>query len=129
MAASASPATRTDRAERLLKALNLPASFFGPSPGGVEKPSPGFFERIATECGMAAGDVPYVGDRVDNDVLPALAAGVVAVFLRRGPWDYIHAAGHRRRGRMSDRFVGGTARPADAAKAVAQMAAETCRWP
>jgi len=31
-----------------------------------------------------------VGDRLDNDVLPALAAGMIAVFLRRGPWGYIH---------------------------------------
>jgi FMN phosphatase YigB (HAD superfamily) len=27
-----------------------------------------------------------VGDRVDNDVLPAAAAGMVAVHVRRGPW-------------------------------------------
>jgi FMN phosphatase YigB (HAD superfamily) len=31
-------------------------------------------------------EVAYVGDRVDNDVLPALAAGLVAVHVRRGPW-------------------------------------------
>jgi FMN phosphatase YigB (HAD superfamily) len=29
---------------------------------------------------------------LDNDIHPALAAGMVAVFLRRGPWGYIHAA-------------------------------------
>ena len=28
----------------------------------------------------------YVGDRVDNDVLPALRAGMIAVHIRRGPW-------------------------------------------
>jgi len=33
-----------------------------------------------------------VGDRLDNDIRPALAAGMVTVFLRRGPWGYIHAA-------------------------------------
>ena len=31
-------------------------------------------------------EVAYVGDRVDNDVLPAAAAGLVAVHVRRGPW-------------------------------------------
>ena len=31
-------------------------------------------------------EVAYVGDRADNDVLPALAAGLVAFHLRRGPW-------------------------------------------
>jgi FMN phosphatase YigB (HAD superfamily) len=32
----------------------------------------------------------YVGDRVDNDVAPALAAGLVAFHVRRGPWGYLH---------------------------------------
>ena len=31
-----------------------------------------------------------MGDRVDNDVVPALAAGMVAVHIRRGPWGYLH---------------------------------------
>ena len=34
----------------------------------------------------APPEVAYVGDRVDNDVLPAAAAGLVAVHVRRGPW-------------------------------------------
>ena len=33
-----------------------------------------------------------MGDRVDNDVEPALAAGMVAVHIRRGPWGYLHEA-------------------------------------
>ncbi|HEX6655373.1 MAG TPA: HAD hydrolase-like protein, partial [Candidatus Limnocylindria bacterium] len=33
--------------------------------------------------------VAYVGDRVDNDVLPSVAAGLRAVWIRRGPWGYI----------------------------------------
>jgi FMN phosphatase YigB (HAD superfamily) len=36
-------------------------------------------------CGDA-GEAAYVGDRVDNDVLPAAAAGLVAIHIRRGPW-------------------------------------------
>ena len=36
------------------------------------------------EC--APEELAYVGDRVDNDVLPAAAAGLVAVHVRRGPW-------------------------------------------
>jgi len=35
---------------------------------------------------LAAAELAYVGDRVDNDVLPAAAAGMVAVHVRRGPW-------------------------------------------
>ncbi|MDQ1689579.1 MAG: hypothetical protein QOK42_2554 [Frankiaceae bacterium] len=58
---------------------------------GVEKPSPAFFERLVAELGVEPKDVAYVGDRVDNDVQPANAAGMVSVFIRRGPWGYIHA--------------------------------------
>jgi FMN phosphatase YigB (HAD superfamily) len=57
----------------------------------VEKPSPAFFARLAAEMGVPASEIAYVGDRVDNDVLPAAAAGMVAVHLRRGPWGYVHA--------------------------------------
>jgi HAD superfamily hydrolase (TIGR01549 family) len=57
---------------------------------GVEKPTPAFFERIVSECGVDAGAIAYVGDRVDNDVEPALAAGMVGVHIRRGPWGHLH---------------------------------------
>jgi HAD superfamily hydrolase (TIGR01549 family) len=57
---------------------------------GVEKPTPAFFERIVSECGVDAGAIAYVGDRVDNDVEPALAAGIVGVHIRRGPWGHLH---------------------------------------
>jgi HAD superfamily hydrolase (TIGR01509 family) len=55
----------------------------------VAKPSPTFFERVVAETGRPAAEVAYVGDRVDNDVLPALAAGMVAVHVRRGPWGHL----------------------------------------
>jgi FMN phosphatase YigB (HAD superfamily) len=57
---------------------------------GVEKPAPGFFARIVSEAGCAPGEIAYVGDRVDNDVVPALASGLLAVHVRRGPWGYLH---------------------------------------
>ena len=44
----------------------------------------------AWTSGLPAGEIAYVGDRVDNDVEPALAAGMVAVHIRRGPWGYLH---------------------------------------
>jgi FMN phosphatase YigB (HAD superfamily) len=55
-----------------------------------EKPAAGFFERIALEAAIPPEEIAYVGDRVDNDVEPALAAGMVAVHIRRGPWGYLH---------------------------------------
>ena len=45
---------------------------------GVEKPTAEFFARIVAEAGAAPEKIAYVGDRVDNDVEPALAAGMVA---------------------------------------------------
>jgi FMN phosphatase YigB (HAD superfamily) len=51
---------------------------------GVEKPDAGFFRRVVEEAGVAAEQIAYVGDRVDNDLLPAHAAGMTAVRIRRG---------------------------------------------
>jgi HAD superfamily hydrolase (TIGR01549 family) len=57
---------------------------------GVAKPDPAFFARALELMGNAPPErVAYVGDRVDNDVLPAIAAGLRAVWLRRGPWGVI----------------------------------------
>ncbi|HYY76472.1 MAG TPA: HAD family hydrolase [Gaiellaceae bacterium] len=56
---------------------------------GIEKPLPEFFGRIAAEAGFAAEEIAYVGDRVDNDVRAARAAGMVAVHIRRGPWGHL----------------------------------------
>jgi HAD superfamily hydrolase (TIGR01549 family) len=84
---------QTARAEALLRELQLPVDFIGTSGGwGAEKPSPAFFARIVTESGCAANEIAYVGDRLDNDIRPALAAGMIAVLIQRGPWGYIHAA-------------------------------------
>jgi len=51
---------------------------------GVEKPAAGFFAHVVEEAGADAAEIVYVGDRVDNDVVPALAAGLRAVRIRRG---------------------------------------------
>ena len=42
---------------------------------GVRKPDAAFFERLVDIAGVAAGEVAYVGDRVDNDVLPRRRPG------------------------------------------------------
>ena len=84
---SAWPGTSRRGADRQLRSLELPIDWIGTSAvWGVEKPSPEFFGRVVAECGRPAAQIAYVGDRVDNDVRPALAAGLVTVFLRRGPW-------------------------------------------
>jgi HAD superfamily hydrolase (TIGR01549 family) len=58
---------------------------------GVAKPDQAFFARSLELLGSPwPENVAYVGDRVDNDVLPAAAAGWRAVWIRRGPWGVIH---------------------------------------
>jgi FMN phosphatase YigB (HAD superfamily) len=57
----------------------------------VEKPSRAFFQRIIHELNMDPSSIAYVGDRLDNHILPAQAAGMITVFIRRGPWGFLHA--------------------------------------
>ncbi|EFC79889.1 HAD-superfamily hydrolase, subfamily IA, variant 1 [Parafrankia sp. EUN1f] len=81
---------QTARAETILRALDLPVDVIGMSDGwGVEKPSAEFFERVVTEAGYPAREVLYVGDRLDNDIRPAQAVGLVTAPIRRGPWGHI----------------------------------------
>ena len=78
--------------EEVLRGLDVPLAIAASSERwGVHKPDPAFFARIATELDMAPAEVAYVGDRVDNDVGPAAAAGMIAIFIRRGPWAFIQA--------------------------------------
>ncbi|MDQ3538673.1 MAG: HAD family hydrolase [Actinomycetota bacterium] len=57
---------------------------------GVAKPDPAFFAQVLARCqNPRPADVAYVGDRVDNDVVPSAAAGLRAVWLRRGPWGVV----------------------------------------
>ncbi len=58
---------------------------------GVHKPEAAFFDALVEAAGVVPGRIAYVGDRLDNDVLAARAAGMRTVLLRRGPWGYLHA--------------------------------------
>jgi HAD superfamily hydrolase (TIGR01509 family) len=79
-------------AEAEIRALGLEVDFVASSARwGVQKPDPAFFRRIVVESGVAPDQIAYVGDRLDNDVLPAIAMGMIGVFVRRGPWGVIHA--------------------------------------
>jgi HAD superfamily hydrolase (TIGR01549 family) len=79
-------------AEAALARLQVPADLIATSAGwGVSKPDPAFFERVIAAAGEPPESIAYVGDRMDNDVLPARAAGMVAILLRRGPWGWMHA--------------------------------------
>ena len=75
-----------------LEALGVRVEAMGMSDAmGVAKPDAAFFARTLELIGSPpAGDVAYVGDRVDNDVRPSAAAGMRAVWIRRGPWGLLH---------------------------------------
>ncbi|MFN3447186.1 MAG: HAD family hydrolase [Roseococcus sp.] len=79
-----------------LGALGLGADFIATSAiWGVAKPDAGFFARVMAAAGAPAERIAYVGDRLDNDVAPARAAGLRALFLPRGLWGALHdAAAH-----------------------------------
>jgi HAD superfamily hydrolase (TIGR01549 family) len=75
-----------------LEALGVKVEAMGMSDAmGVAKPEPAFFARtLELIGGPPAAQVAYVGDRVDNDVRPSAAAGMRAVWIRRGPWGFLH---------------------------------------
>jgi HAD superfamily hydrolase (TIGR01549 family) len=80
------------RTEALFNELDVQFELVASSDGwGLSKPDPRFFERVAGAFGLAPAEVAYVGDRIDNDVRPAAAAGLCSVFIRRGPWGWIAA--------------------------------------
>lgn len=74
-------------AEAMLRESGLAADFIATSDGwGVAKPDPAFFAKVVEAAGMDPPQIAYVGDRVDNDVVPARAAGMWPILIRRGPW-------------------------------------------
>ncbi|GAB3852487.1 HAD family hydrolase [Dactylosporangium cerinum] len=83
---------QTARAGRLLHELNLDVDLIATSDDwGAEKPSAAFFDALIASAGCPAAEIVYVGDRLDNDILPARQAGLTTVFIRRGPWGYFYA--------------------------------------
>ncbi|MCX4750506.1 HAD family hydrolase [Kitasatospora sp. NBC_01287] len=82
---------QTVRAGRILRELFTgDVDLIGTSDDwGASKPDPLFFERVAQVTPAEPRETLYVGDRLDNDVLPALAAGMRTALLRRGPWGWI----------------------------------------
>ncbi|HET9522465.1 MAG TPA: HAD family hydrolase [Candidatus Limnocylindrales bacterium] len=93
--------------EEVLHALDVPLALVAASESwAVHKPDPAFFRRIASELDLAPAEIAYVGDRLDNDVRPAATAGMVAIFIRRGPWAYLQA---------------GTAEPPEAAATIESL--------
>lgn len=78
--------------QRVVEQLGLPVDVITSSGElGVAKPDRAFYEAVAELAGVAPSACVHVGDRVDNDVVGAVAAGMTAVHVVRGPWGFLHA--------------------------------------
>lgn len=81
---------QTVRAGGLLRGLELPTDMVATSDDwGASKPDVAFFQHVVSATPAAAGEILYVGDRLDNDVRPAADAGLLTALIRRGPWGTI----------------------------------------
>ena len=74
-----------------LQALELPVKAIAMSDEmALAKPDPAYYARVLELLGGPdPASVAHLGDRVDNDVLPAAAAGLRSIWIRRGPWGRI----------------------------------------
>ncbi|WP_194816718.1 HAD family hydrolase [Nocardia sp. XZ_19_385] len=80
------------QAKSALERMDLPVDgIYTSDEWDLHKPDPKFFLKVAEVAGARPTQICYVGDRIDNDVLPAHAAGMKPVLIRRGPWGYLHA--------------------------------------
>lgn len=83
---------QTERAGELLAALDLPADAIATSGAwGVAKPDPRFFTRVAAWAPVQPGEIVYVGDHRDNDIIPAKHCGLRTAHVRRGTLGYLQA--------------------------------------
>lgn len=81
---------QTSRAGGILRKLDLPADMIATSDDwNAVKPDASFFRAVIDFAPCGAGEIVYVGDRLDNDLRPAKEAGMLTAFIRRGPWGYI----------------------------------------
>ncbi len=81
---------QTRAAGKILRELALPVDMVATSDDwGATKPDHGFFERLIGSVPHAAGEILYVGDRLDNDIQPASRVGMKTALIRRGPWGII----------------------------------------
>lgn len=51
---------------------------------GVAKPDAAIFERALEMAGCTAGQAVMIGDRLDNDILPAKGLGMMTIWIRNG---------------------------------------------
>lgn len=81
---------QTATAGGILRSLNLPADMIATSDDWkAEKPNADFFVAMERVAPYTANEILYVGDRLDNDIIPANAQGFQTALICRGPWGRI----------------------------------------
>ncbi|MGL5826809.1 MAG: HAD family hydrolase [Nocardioides sp.] len=76
---------------RILREFAFPVDLVATSDDwGVSKPHPGFFEHLIAAAPYPASEILYVGDRLENDIIPAAETGMMTALIRRGPWGHIN---------------------------------------
>ncbi len=81
---------QTSRAGGILRSMDLPSDMIATSDDwGVAKPDVAFFAALNQETPFTPAETLYVGDRLDNDIRPAVAAGFRTALILRGPWAII----------------------------------------
>lgn len=53
---------------------------------GLWKPDPRFFEHILRKLGVSTQEAIMIGDRLDNDIIPAKLLGMKAILVKTGPY-------------------------------------------
>lgn len=52
---------------------------------GVSKPKKEFFDQILSITSQSAADVLFLGDRIDNDIIPAYRNGMTSIWIQYKP--------------------------------------------
>ena len=60
---------------------------------GVAKPDPGIFRIALTRAGCAPEQAVMIGDRIDNDIVPAKKMGMKTVWIKQGFGKYWNIQG------------------------------------
>lgn len=84
LAANASGAIRSVLAEHDLLRYFKSVEVSGDLP--FAKPDPRFFEHILRNCGVGPEEAIMIGDRLDNDIIPAKLLGMKTILYKTGPY-------------------------------------------
>ena len=87
---SAPSGTRPPRARSCCESTSIWSAL--PGAGASRSPRPSSSSGSSRRAASPAGEIAYVGDRVDNDIRPAIDAGMLAIHIRRGPWGHLFDA-------------------------------------